>query len=48
MRVLVTFEIHATDPDSTTGLSNDDYEQVMAALDIIGADAVNFEVIDDA
>jgi hypothetical protein len=47
MMVTVSFVIFATDPDSSTGLTNDDYEQVMAALDIIGADSVSFTLEDD-
>jgi len=43
--VLVTFELEPSDPEHSTGLTNEHYDQVMAALASVGADNIEIDLM---
>lgn len=45
-RVKVTFFIEPSDPDHDTGMTNDHFEELTRALNDLGGDDYDFEVVE--
>lgn len=48
MRVKVTFTIEADDPDHSTGVTNERYDEIIDAVMQLGGEDLDFEKVDDA